>query len=118
MESSPANIKITTDDEVKVLDFGIARAVSTAELNAPDATVFDAGRLGALTPAYASPEMHINLDPDFRDDVYGLACVTYELLTGRHPFGGLPATAAPSRVRVVRPATVCGESAWHSKQPR
>lgn len=93
----PGNVFVLESGRVKVLDFGIARAVSAAGLNAPDATVFDAGSLGALTPAYASPEMHINLDPDPRDDVYALACVTYELLTGRHPFDGLPATAAQHR---------------------
>lgn len=93
----PGNVFVLESGRVKVLDFGIARAVSAVELNTPDATVFDAGSLGALTPAYASPEMHINLDPDPRDDVYALACVTYELLTGRHPFEGLPATTAQHR---------------------
>jgi serine/threonine protein kinase len=57
-------------------------------------TRFDAGSLGALTPAYASPEMLLNDKPDPRDDVYALACVAYELLTGRHPFGGETAVKA------------------------
>ena len=46
------------------------------------------------TPAYASPEMIEGLDPDPRDDVFALACIVYELLTGRHPFGRVPASVA------------------------
>jgi serine/threonine protein kinase len=84
----PGNVFITSDNRVKILDFGIARAARL------DANEFDAGVLGALTPAYASPEMVLNLEPDARDDIYALACVSYELLAGRHPFGRMPAQRA------------------------
>jgi len=80
--------------QVKVLDFGIARALVSPGDGPDEGTKFDAGSLGALTPAYASPEMLLNEDPDPRDDVYALACVAYELLTGRHPFGGVAAVRA------------------------
>ncbi len=79
---------------MKVLDFGIARAVARHGEDGVAGTRFDAGSLGALTPAYASPEMLLDDKPDRRDDVYALACVSYELLTGRHPFNGQPAVKA------------------------
>lgn len=83
----PANAFLTRDGVVKVFDFGIARAARAGGGGASGTvTLFDAGTLGALTPAYASCEMIEGLDPDVRDDVYAIACVAYELLTGKHPF--------------------------------
>ncbi|MFP4894462.1 protein kinase domain-containing protein [Paraburkholderia sp. EG304] len=89
----PANVFLTTNAEVKVIDFGIARVFQRPEEES-DATVFDPGSLGALTPAYASPEMIEHPEPDPRDDIYALGCITYELLTGHHPFDRLSATQA------------------------
>jgi predicted Ser/Thr protein kinase len=89
----PANVILTDAGGVKVIDFGIARVFQKAEEDA-DVTVFDPGSLGALTPAYASPEMLENREPDPRDDIYALGCIAYELLTGRHPFNRLSATQA------------------------
>lgn len=99
----PANVILTDSGGVKVIDFGIARVFQKAE-EAPDVTVFDPGSLGALTPAYASPEMLENREPDPRDDIYALGCITYELLTGRHPFNRLSATQArDGGLRAQRP---------------
>jgi len=67
----------------KVIDFGIARLTSR---QARDETRFDPGTLGAITTAYASNEMLMEAEPDPRDDIYGLACIVYELLSGHHPF--------------------------------
>ncbi|HYD82326.1 MAG TPA: protein kinase [Paucimonas sp.] len=89
----PANVFLTDRGEVKVIDFGIARVFRKSEEDA-EATVFDAGSLGGMTPAYASPEVIERLEPDPRDDIYALGCITYELLTGRHPFDRLPAAQA------------------------
>lgn len=91
----PANIFLTDDSRTKILDFGIARAAPSnlAEGNTED-TRFDAGTLSALTPAYASCEMLEGEPPHPADDVFALAIVTYQLLAGRHPFGGKPATQA------------------------
>ncbi len=77
----PENVYLTKDNIVKVLDFGIARAKQL-----PEADEFDAGSLGALTPAYASCEMFERKTPDPSDDIYALGCITYKLLTGIHPF--------------------------------
>ena len=90
----PGNVFVSGERRVKVLDFGIARAVQHHGIEPAQGTRFDAGSLGALTPAYASPEMLLGEQPDPRDDVYALACVSYELMTGRHPFNGATAVKA------------------------
>jgi len=87
----PGNAFLTKDGTVKLLDFGIARASKTRKDTVGETTVFDPGQLGALTPAYATVEMFEGIDPDPRDDIYALAAVSYELLTGKHPFNKLSA---------------------------
>ena len=97
----PGNIFLTDDGSAKILDLGIARAVSQAKADSD----FDAASLGALTPAYASIEMFQGEPPHFSDDIYALACVFYEMLTGLHPYGRTPANQAlekgltPQRVK-------------------
>jgi len=90
----PGNIFITEKNVVKVLDFGIARALQG---NSDDEADFDAGSLGALTPSYASLEMIQRQNPDARDDIYALAVVAYLLLTGKHPFKRFPADQAQQK---------------------
>ncbi|MGX5201242.1 serine/threonine-protein kinase [Aliikangiella sp. IMCC44632] len=85
----PANIFVT-DDAAKVLDFGIARIAAESRYQ----DHFDAGAIGALTPAYASLEMLDNQPPDESDDVYAAAIIAYELLSGAHPYAGKSAAAA------------------------
>ncbi|MGD8843337.1 MAG: serine/threonine-protein kinase, partial [Gammaproteobacteria bacterium] len=90
----PANVIITESGQVKVIDFGIARAFQRPDQSDMEATRFDAGSLGALTPTYASPEMLEHREVDPRDDIYALGCIAYEMFTGRHPFGRMQATEA------------------------
>lgn len=90
----PANVFITDNEEIKIIDFGIARAFQRDETVELEATRFDPGTLKALTPSYASPEMLDYQKPDPRDDIYALACTAYEMLTGHHPFGRVPASVA------------------------
>ena len=90
----PGNAFLCNDGTVKTLDFGIARAVKNPVTGEGEKTLFDPGKLGALTPAYASLEMLEGEEPDTRDDTYALGCVAYELLTGKHPFNKLPANKA------------------------
>jgi serine/threonine protein kinase len=90
----PGNAFMCNDGTVKTLDFGIARAVKNPVTGEAEKTLFDPGKLGALTPAYASLEMLEGEEPDTRDDTYALGCTAYELLTTKHPFNKLPANKA------------------------
>ncbi len=87
----PGNCFLLNDGHVKLLDFGIARA-STQTDEEKEATMFDPAKLSAVTPAYATPEMFAGMAPDPRDDIYGLACVAYQLLSGgKHPYNKVAA---------------------------
>jgi len=90
----PGNVMVTRDGIPKVFDFGIARAGKHAGDAAGEQTLFDAGTLGALTPAYASLEMIHGKEPTPSDDIYALGCVAFELLTGKHPFDKVSAEVA------------------------
>lgn len=96
----PANVFIT-DQQVKVLDFGIA---SRLDQNPNDETVFDARTEGGLTPPYASFEMLNGSRADPRDDIYAFGLVVYELLTGKHPYGRKPASTVFLEQRRGEPA--------------
>ena len=108
----PGNCFLTKDGQMKVLDFGIARAVKNPGAAEGETTIFDPGKLGALTPAYASTEMLEGEEPDPRDDIYALACVTYELLTGKHPFNKIPANKARDSGLVPEPIKGLTRKQW------
>jgi CHASE2 domain-containing sensor protein/tRNA A-37 threonylcarbamoyl transferase component Bud32 len=75
----PDNIMLMKNGTVKVMDFGIARAV--------DSTLTKTGSVMG-TPAYMSPEQASGYKIDGRSDVFSLGVILYELLTGRRPFSG------------------------------
>ncbi len=86
----PANILITHDDQgaevVKILDFGIAKWVDTSLGGQPKITFGSVG-----TPRYMAPEQATGQAVDRRSDIYAIAVILYEMLTGKTPFGdGLP----------------------------
>ena len=88
----PENVLLTPNGEVKVVDFGIAKALGTS------ATHLTTDRpIG--TVAYVAPEQLTNGNVDRRADVYALGALTYEMLTGRAPFSGdTPSAVAASRL--------------------
>lgn len=83
--------------QAKIIDFGISRPARLLDSDEAEATIYDPGKLQALTLAYASPEMQAGEDPDPRDDIYALGCITYELFTGKHPFDRIAAEYAKAR---------------------
>ncbi|MEO8017300.1 MAG: serine/threonine-protein kinase, partial [Pseudomonadota bacterium] len=89
----PGNVIVTTGNEVKVIDFGIARFLRRPQDQGEPTADWEAN-FSALTPPYASPEMHDGAEPDPRDDVYALASIAYELLVGDHPFARTAANKA------------------------
>ncbi|MCH9638868.1 MAG: serine/threonine protein kinase [Betaproteobacteria bacterium] len=102
LDFKPSNVFYNPETgAIKVIDFGIARL---AEKQDRDLTRFDPGVLGAKTKAYATPEMMIDADPHPCDDVYGLSCVIYEILTGKHPFKQLNVISAEAKA--LKPAPI------------
>ena len=90
----PANVMITPDGRVKVMDFGIARAIadSAATMTQTQAVIG--------TAQYLSPEQARGETVDARSDLYSAGCLLYELLTGRPPFiGDSPVSVAYQHVR-------------------
>jgi hypothetical protein len=112
----PGNAFLTKDGVVKVFDFGIARAAKRSDHVTGSTTLFDPGTLGALTPAYASCEMIEGLEPDPRDDVYAIACVTYEMLAGSHPFNRMSAVQARDNNMVPKQPPGLSRQQWRALQ--
>jgi serine/threonine-protein kinase len=78
----PANVMVTRSGDIKVMDFGIARAVSDTQ-----ATMTQTAQVIG-TAQYLSPEQARGERVDARSDLYSAGCLLYELLTGRPPFTG------------------------------
>src|SRR6266567_2901418 len=90
----PGNVMLTRGGQVKVMDFGIARAVSDAQ-----ATMTQTAQVIG-TAQYLSPEQARGERVDARSDLYSTGCLLYELLTGRPPFlGDSPVAIAYQHVR-------------------
>ena len=89
----PGNVLITPDGDVKVTDFGIARAMNTEESLTQTGAVMG-------TAAYFSPEQAEGKGVDSRSDIYSLGVVLYEMAVGRPPFtGDSPVSVASKHVR-------------------
>jgi eukaryotic-like serine/threonine-protein kinase len=90
----PGNVMVTRNGDVKVMDFGIARAMSDAQ-----ATMTQTAQVIG-TAQYLSPEQARGERVDSRSDLYSTGCLMYELLTGRPPFtGDSPVAIAYQHVR-------------------
>ena len=94
----PGNVLITDEGQVKVTDFGIARAINTEESLTQTGAVMG-------TATYFSPEQAEGMGVDARSDIYSLGVVLYEMATGRPPFlGDTPVAVASKHVRDHPPA--------------
>jgi serine/threonine-protein kinase len=94
----PANVMLTPAGDVKVMDFGIARAIADSSSTMTQT----AAVVG--TAQYLSPEQARGESVDSRSDVYSTGCLLYELLTGRPPFvGDSPVSVAYQHVREFAP---------------
>jgi eukaryotic-like serine/threonine-protein kinase len=82
-DMKPQNVMITKSGQVRLLDFGASSALPR-RTSGTDAT--PGISTTAFTPAYASCELLEGQPADPRDDLYALACLSYELLSGKHPF--------------------------------
>jgi serine/threonine protein kinase len=92
----PQNVMVTNSGEVRILDFGTS------------------GETAALTPAYASCELLEGREADPRDDLFALACLSYELLAGEHPFQNRRSTEARKlKIAPSRPPGLSGRQ-WRA----
>ena len=102
----PANIMITDHGDVKVMDFGIARAL--ADLGATLTSTWNV----VGTAQYLSPEQALGEVADLRSDIYSTGCLLYEVLTGQPPFTGeTPVSIAYQHVsgNLIVPSTIVPE---------
>ena len=102
----PANIMVRRDGTVKVLDFGLAKAMELTGVASPSVSQFstitsrrdDRGRDDPWHGRYMSPEQACGKPVDTRADIWAFGCVLYEMLTGRRAFDGQSVSETLARV--------------------
>jgi len=105
----PANIALTADGQVKVLDFGLAKAldpVPGSDVSASPTLSFAATQIGVVlgTAAYMAPEQARGKPTDKRADIWAFGCVLYEMLTGKRAFDGEDVTLLVANIVKAEPA--------------
>ena len=97
----PSHVFLTSNGEVKLIDFGIARRIRRGQALKPDPEA-ELPTHDVEAAAFVRSDNINDRPPAPRDDVYALACMAYELLTGLHRFAGQPATEGMETSRTVR----------------
>jgi serine/threonine-protein kinase len=102
----PENIMVTPKNQVKVLDFGVARPVPhrTDTLTSDDPLAERETSGGTI--AYMAPEVLLEKETDARADIFSLGLVFYEVLTGKHPFLASTALATSNRILHEEPQAI------------
>jgi serine/threonine-protein kinase len=90
----PENIMLTATEQVKILDFGVAKRFPRSDKS----STAEKTHVLAGTPAYMSPEVLLENHPDGRADIFSLGVVFYEALSGRHPFQARSFVATSDRI--------------------
>ncbi len=119
----PANVKITPEAKVKVLDFGLAKALANAPVqitsNSPTLLSAAATNAGIVlgTAGYMSPEQARGHDADQRSDIFSFGCVLFEMLAGRQTFSGETVTDIIASVVARDPDFAALPANAHPKLP-
>ena len=98
----PENIMLTTEGQVKILDFGVAKRLPRSD----QSITVDRSQTLSGTPGYMAPEVLLENIPDERADIFSLGVVLYEALTGRQPFRANSFVATSERVLRESPPPV------------
>ncbi len=113
----PGNVFVLPEGDIKMLDFGISRVSQDAKFQGKDQSWLNPENIDAVTPHYASCEMlEKKHEAHPADDVYALACITYEVLTGHHPFSKRPCTQARDKRMTATQPECLSRKQWKALQ--